>query len=256
MSRAIVVTRPLEQARAFADRLAALGRTAIVFPLLEIRPLEDSSPLRDVLSGLTHYDMVAFVSPNAIEAAFSIMSKWPRQVKIAVMGEGSRQALARHGVTEANATIFSPSDPERTDSETLLQALDPALLKAARVLIVRGESGREFLADALRAAGAEVTQVAAYRRLAPEMDVRKRAQLAALLDSPNDWVVTSSEALRHLARIAREACGESAVVKLQQQRIVCPHVRIRETAVALGFSSIVLTGSGDDKLLAALQSRP
>jgi uroporphyrinogen-III synthase len=214
MSRAIVVTRPLAQARVFADRAAALGRVVAVFPLLEIHPLDDPAPLRDALAGLRSYDMAAFVSPNAIDAVFSVLPDWPRQVKIAVMGEGSRQALEGHGVTDANATICSPSDTERTDSETLLQALDPASLRGARILIARGENGREFLADALRAAGAEVTQVAAYRRKAPEMDEKRRAQLVALLDSPNDWVITSSEALRHLVRMAQDACGGGAVVKL------------------------------------------
>jgi uroporphyrinogen-III synthase len=252
----VVVTRPLAQARPFADRVAALGRNVVVFPLLDIQPLDDATPLRDALAGLRNYAMVAFVSPNAIDAVFSILSDWPREVAIAVMGNGSRQVLARYGVTEPNAVIYSPSDPKRTDSETLVQALDLSSVRGARVLIIRGENGREFLADALRAAGAEVTQVPAYRRQAPEMNDECRTRLTALLDSVNDWVITSSEALHHLVSMAHEVCGESAVVKLQQQHIVCPHARIRETAGKLGFVHIVLTGSGDEQLLAALQSRP
>jgi uroporphyrinogen-III synthase len=34
-----------------------------------------------------------------------------------------------------------------------------------------------------------------------------------------------------------------------------PHARIHETARALGFTRLTLTGSGDERLLAALQSQ-
>jgi uroporphyrinogen-III synthase len=254
IAHSVIITRPLAQADALARRVAALGRDAIVFPLIEIHPLADPAPLLAALADLSSYAMVAFVSPNAIDAVFTVLRSWPREVALAVMGEGSRRALAHHGVTVANATIMSPTDPERTDSQTLLDALDVGALHNKRVLIVRGEAGRELLADALRAAGAQVTQVAAYRRRAPDLDVARRKQLGQLLDSRNDWIVTSSEALRIAMQMAEQACGAAGVAKMQQQTIIVPHVRIQETAQMLGFRHITLTGSGDERLLAALQS--
>jgi uroporphyrinogen-III synthase len=185
---------------------------------------------------------------------FRIVPCWPKQVALAVMGEGSRKALAQHGVNAANATIFSPLDPQRTDSQTLLEALDLPALNGKRVLIIRGETGRELLADELRAAGVLVTQVAAYRRIAPNLDQARRSQLLQLLDAKNDWIVTSSEALQILMRLVEQFAKASGVAKMQQQRILVPHSRIAETAQALGFREIILTGSGDERLLAALQS--
>jgi uroporphyrinogen-III synthase len=44
------------------------------------------------------------------------------------------------------------------------------------------------------------------------------------------------------------------VANLQHQRLIVPHPRIAETARALGFADLTLTGSGDERLLAALQS--
>jgi uroporphyrinogen-III synthase len=255
-NRPVVVTRPLAQAEPLAQRIAASGRNAIVFPLLEIRPLQDDAPLRAALADPAAYAMVVFVSPNAVDAACAIVTEWPRAVALAVIGEGSRQALARHGISDANASIRRPSDPLRSDSETLLQTLDLASLRGKRVLIVRGESGRELLADALRDAGAEVFPVAAYRREAPAMTDARSKQLRAFLASPHDWIITSSEALHVLTRMVRESHGESGVVKMQQQTLICPHARIRETAETLGFHDIILTASGDEQLLAALQSRP
>jgi len=251
--RPVVITRPLAQAMPLAQRVSALGREAIVFPLLEIQPLPDQTQLRAALQDLRNYALAAFVSPNAIDAVFSILSAWPDGVPISVMGEGSRQALAAHGVNAGNAKIISPANRERTDSQTLLEVLDIDALRGQRVLIIRGESGRELLADALRAQGVEVTQVAAYRRSAPALDEARRNQLAHLLDARCDWIVTSSEALRNLAHMAREAAGDAGVAKLQRQRLIVPHIRIAETARLLGFSDVVLTASGDESLQAALQ---
>ncbi|HEX2530205.1 MAG TPA: uroporphyrinogen-III synthase, partial [Burkholderiaceae bacterium] len=109
-------------------------------------------------------------------------------------------------------------------------------------------------ADRLRAAGVRVTQVAAYRRTAPALDQARRMQLRTLLDSRNDWIVTSSEALRILVQMAEQIVDGGGVAKLQQQHIIVSHVRIQETARMLGFRNITLTGSGDERLLATLQS--
>jgi uroporphyrinogen-III synthase len=254
MTDSVVITRPLQQAGALMQGVAALGRKAVLFPLLEIHPVPDRASLQAALDALRDFALVAFVSPNAIDAAFALLKDWPRDVPLAVMGEGSRATLARHGLTSANATIFSPRDADRTDSQTLLAALDLDALRGKRVLILRGETGRELLGDALRSAGAAVTQVAAYRRCAPQLDEARRAQLIELLATDNQWIVTSSEALKILIRMVEQLAGVNGVAKMQHQRLIVPHARIEETAAALGFTRVTLTGSGDERLLAALQS--
>lgn len=254
-TRPVVITRPLAQAKPLAQRVAANGREAVVFPLLEILPLPDQAKLRAALRDVESYAMVAFVSPNAIDAAFAVRKDWPAQLTLAVMGEGSRAALAHHGLTSVNATIVSPADAQRTDSQTLFDVLDIDALRGKRVLIVRGETGRELLADALRENSVEVEQVASYRRVAPVLDQAGRTQLLRLLDCPSDWVITSSEALRILMQMVRQLASADGVAKMQQQNIIVPHVRIAETAQSLGFTHITQTGSGDELLLAALQFR-
>lgn len=254
MNKPVVITRPAAQAGKLAQQVTALGRTAVVFPLLEIHPLPDSTALQAMLADLTPFAMVAFVSPNAIHAAFDHLSQWPSGVAIAVVGEGSRAALAEHGITDANATIYCPRDPLRTDSHTLLEVLDIDALRGRQVLIVRGESGRELLSDALRQHGVSVTQIAAYRRTAPQPNAAMLAQLQYLLDAQSDWIITSSEALRILLAMVERIAGEAGVAKMQQQHLVVPHIRIAEVAQNLCFDNVTLTGSGDERLLAALQS--
>ena len=254
MTNPVVITRPIAQAESLARSVAALGREVVVFPLLEIHPLPDPAALRAALNDLSQYAMVAFVSPNAIHAVFEHILCWPTEVALAVVGEGSRITLAQYGLDASNSTIFYPRDPARTDSQTLLDALDLDALRGRRVLIVRGESGRELLADALRGAGVQVTQVAAYRRAAPDLDAVRSSQLQALLDSPNDWIVTSSEALGILLKMVANIAGNAGVAKMQQKHLIVPHARIAEIASKLHFQHITLTGSGDERLLAALQS--
>jgi uroporphyrinogen-III synthase len=230
----VVITRPRAQAEGLAQAVAALGRTPVLLPLLEIAPLADQSALRAVLAGLDNYALVAFVSPNAIDAALAHLQErlaaWPRQVALAVLGEGSRAALARHGLTEANATIVGPQDPTRSDSEN------------------------ELMAEGFRAAGAEVDVVPVYRRSVPALTPELASTLRGLLLEPNDWLLTSSEALRGLFDLLA-LVDPSLVAKMQQQHVIVPHARIAETAAALGLAHVTLTGSGDERLLAALQSR-
>lgn len=249
----VIVTRPRAQAEALAQRVTELGRTAVVFPLLEIQPLADPAPLRAALQDLADYALVVFVSPNAIDAALAAIERWPPGMQVAVVGEGSRRALERHGITPANASIVQPRNRRREDSESLLETLGLPALRGKKALLVRGESGRELLSDALRAAQIDVTQVAAYRRTAPVLDEAGRAQLRQLLELACDWIITSSEALRILVEMVEQLAGEQGVVKMQQQHLIIPHFRIAETARSLGFGNLTLTASGDESLLGALQ---
>ena len=262
----IVITRPLAQALPLSEKLTKLGYQVAVFPLLEIAPLPEQSELQRVfqaaIAELAGYAMVAFVSPNAIHMAMDELQRqgksWPQAVAIAVMGEGSRAALAQHGIHAANAHIVSPTDPFRTDSETLLRELDLAALAGRDVLILRAQSGRELLADALTEQGINVTQVAAYCRLAASItqpgDSGLSKQLMSLLTPSTVWVVSSSEALRTLKQGCEKIAGATGVVKLQQVNLFVSHQRIAETAENCQFKCIRLIGSGDENLLLALQS--
>jgi uroporphyrinogen-III synthase len=252
----VVITRPLAQATPLAARLLAQSIDARIFPLLDIQPLTDTTALEAIIARLSDYAMVAFVSPNAIDATFAHLVAWPSGVIAAVVGEGSRQALARHGVTEATASIVSPADTLRTDSETLLEVLDLDRLAGRKVLIIRAETGRELLAERLREAGINVEQIAAYRRGAPVLDEERRQQLQTLIATGCDWVITSSEALRHLKSAALEATGAEGWARLQHSRLIVPHERIAETALEMEFTHVTQTASGDEALIRAIQSLP
>ena len=265
----VILTRPTKQSQEFAEQLRLLGRDAEIFPLFEIEMSDAADAivaLDQVLHQLTQFSMVIFVSPNAVDAmmqrASVLQVSLPSTLSLGVMGMGSLAALARYDVTTENTPIIYPRNIEKTDSESFFEelALHPIgeQLRGQRVLLIRGESGRDFLAEALRAIGALVQQVSAYRRVIPELTTARQQRLSELLldaeQLPHTWVVTSSTVLHTMLTWAQQLDLENAVVKMQQQRLYVPHVRIAETAKELGFTSITLTASGDEKLLLALQS--
>lgn len=254
----VIITRPLHQAQNLLERLQQVGRHVVVFPMFEIEHMLENPELDQALCDLKDYALVMFVSPNAVDAFLNRIAdknwQWPSSTAIGVVGAASRQALFKHGIDEAAVRIISPTNTERTDSETLLAELDLTVLRGQKVLIVRADSGRDFFADALRDAQIDVQAITAYRRVIPVFDESKKQELQTYLNESCVWVITSSAVLKTLLTWCSELDCENAVAKMQQQHLYVPHFRIAEVARELGFKHISLSASGDEKLLLALQS--
>ena len=255
----VVITRPAGQSTALAAQLDAAGIATLDFPLIEIVPVEDLAPLHAALVALERYALVVFVSPNAVDYAFAEFdSIWPHALPVGVVGPGSVAALARHGVEAPAYRVISPSagaddDVARFDSEALFAAIDASFgaapLEGKRVLIVRGDGGREWLAERLREGGVEVETVAAYRRLVPEPSIGAWSRVHELLaGEPHAWLITSSEGVRNLDELAHEHLNAGEIAQLKRATLVAPHPRIAQTARGLGFDSITVSGAGDERI--------
>lgn len=246
--RTIVVTRPAAQADALAAAIEAAGGTALRFPLLAIAPVADTAPIEAVAARLDDFDFACFVSPNAVEHALAVVLRargWPAALRAVTVGVSSEKALARHGI----ANVIAPR--ERFDSEALLALpeLAPARVDGRRVVIFRGDGGRELLGDTLVARGATVEYVTCYHRMRPPLDAALlvgRAR-AGTLDA---ITLTSSEGLENLV----EMLGADAAAVLGGTTLFVPHARIAERARALGAPNVVLTGAADAGLMAGLAS--
>ena len=275
-----VLTRPAGQSAQLAAALEREGIAAFDFPLIEIAAAEDDGPLRAALAALERYALVIFVSPNAIDRAFDAAPglNWPASAPIGVVGPGSVAALARRGVAEPTHQVIAPAGAQgsddgngngngngngesnaRFDSEALFAALSERLgiesLRDRAVLIVRGDGGREWLADRLREAGAHIEAVCAYRRVVPTPSAQAWARVRALLQgAPHAWLLTSSEAVRNLDALARAELTAAEHQALLRAPVVAPHPRIAETARAAGFDTITASGPGDARILGALRA--
>jgi uroporphyrinogen-III synthase len=229
----VIVTRPAAQAAEWVDALGALGVDALALPLIGIEPLDDLAPLAAVWQELASHALVMFVSANAVQHLFAVADRaWPAAVLAGSTGPGTSAALRAAGVPAA-CVVEPLASAGRFDSEALWQRLAAREWRARSALIVRGEDGRDWLADQLRGAGAEVRFVAAYRRTLPPWGEQERALLAAAQATPSAflWLFSSSEALRHLRELAPMADWQMA-------RAAATHPRIADAARAAGFGVV------------------
>jgi uroporphyrinogen-III synthase len=157
---------------------------------------------------------------------------WPAGTLAASTGPGTTQALRAAGVPAAQ--IVEPArEPAQFDSEALWQRLRERDWTRARVLVVRGDGGREWLGEQLRDAGAQVEHVRSYRRVTPHWSAEQQALAARALAAPDDavWLLSSSQAVAKLRELLPHASWQRA-------QAWATHERIAEAARAAGFGTV------------------
>lgn len=237
----VIVTRPQPQADAWVARLQAQGVPAVALPLMRI----ESSARFDAEVALAWQTLatqalVMFVSPNAVLAFFAARpagQSWPAGTWAGATGPGTVAALVSQGVAPVQI-LAPPADAPTFDAEALWNhALAGRDWAGRSALIVRGEAGRDWLADTLRRAGANVAALAAYQRAAPEWDGASSALLREIAAEParHVWLFSSSQCVGHL--LAVESPGHS-LGELLDVPVLATHPRIAETARQAGFSHV------------------
>lgn len=247
LGRRILVTRPAAQSATLAQCITDQGGEAVLFPLLEIGPADDLVPLDAAIAHLEDYAMAVFISPNAVEYSVPRVLErraWPSQLLAAAIGPGTTAPLSRYGIDG----VVAPA--ARFDSEGVLElaAFQSERVSGKRVLILRGNGGRELLADSLRQRGAVVGCVTCYRRSAP---LDGTALVSRLRNNALDALtISSSEGLRNLLALLDTEASD----RLRRLPIFVPHPRIAEVATESGLSNVVLTGPADAGILESLCS--
>jgi uroporphyrinogen-III synthase len=243
----LVVTRPRAQADALVAELQARAVDAVALPLIDIRAPADPQPLQQAWQGLQSLHLLMFVSANAVQHFMRLRppgQRWPAGLLAASTGPGTSLALRAAGVSEP--ALVEPLG-EVFDSEALWERLRTRDWKGRRVLVVRGEGGRDWLAEQLGQAGAEVGFVAAYQRVLPQLDPSAQALLDAAREQPAQhlWQFSSSQAVDHLAQLAPggDWAGSSALA---------PHPRIVAALQRLGFGQVRRAAVDAQALAAAL----
>ncbi len=238
----VLITRPAEQAADFAEMVAAARGRPVRFPVLEILGPADKQAVRRQLADLPAVDLLIFVSANAVRYAFPQMPDHiPLELRIAAVGRATARALEEVGL---DPTLIPAS---RFDSEGLLALPELRDVSGWRILIVRGDGGREHLRETLEARGARVEYVEVYRRRIPQ---RNPANLIGHWDSLVDVVtVTSGQILDNLFTLL----GEEGTPLLQDTPLVVPGRRVAELAAARGCARVIVARSAmDADMLAAL----
>lgn len=241
----VLLTRPAEESSALAATLSEAGIFSSSLPLLDIEALPVTAEQHAVFRDLGRYSAVIVVSKPAARLALHLFDQpWPQLPWFSV-GAATAQVLADHGLN-----VHYPSSGDDSEALLALPALREAIARpGARVLILRGEGGRELLAERLREQGASVDYLELYRRLLPAYGagaLMQRIQLERL----NGVVVSSGQGFLHLQALA----GEDWPVVAQLPLFV-PSPRVYEMARAAGAEKVVdCRGASAAALLVALRS--
>jgi uroporphyrinogen III methyltransferase/synthase len=236
--RRIVVTRSREQAGEFVEMLEERGAEAIHAPALRIAPPEDLDTLDAACGAASTFDWIVFTSANAVDyfmrrlLAVSDVREL-KGVRICAIGSSTAERVNRYGIRVDLV-------PEEYHTEALVEALsETSPLAGVRFLLPKADIAREVLADELRASGAHVTEVVAYRTMIASAE-RDGGQdvYRMLLDRQIDAVTfTSASSVRNFVKMLGE---DQAVDLLRTTVVACIGPVTAEAAQQLGIATTVM----------------
>jgi len=246
----LLLTRPAEESQALALTLAEEGIFSSSLPLLDIQPLPVSEENRSIIYNLAAYCAVIVVSKPAARLGLELVDEvWPQppmQDWFAV-GAATAQILDDYGLR-----VFYPEQGDDSEALVALPQLQAAISGYdPKVLIMRGEDGREWLAEQLREQGVAVDYLPLYRRSLPQYPafvLPRRVEAERL----NGLVVSSGQGFEHLRQLAGDTWPQLARLPL-----FVPSPRVAELAREAGAQSVVdCRGASAAALLAALREQP
>jgi uroporphyrinogen-III synthase len=160
----VVVTRAPEQAGELVDHLEELGAEVLLFPMVTFAPPEDCRPLDEAIHALAGFDWILLTSQNAVRFLCERcrmlgvqLAEQKAKPQFAAVGPATAQAVESEGLHIARVA-------SRFRAEELAREMGPKLA-GKRILLPRSDRARPDLPQALRAAGATVLDVIAYRTL-------------------------------------------------------------------------------------------
>ena len=199
----IVVTRAREQAGELSGKLRALGADVVELPVIALRPLDDYTALDNAIASLATYDWLIFTSTNAVEYFLHRLDRSGSDLrslraKICAIGPATRAAVeALH--------LRVDVVPADSVAEGVVDAFRTFAMLGTKVLLPRAAAAREVVPDALRAMGARVDVVDAYRNVIPENAAERAREVFGKPRKP-DWVTfTSSSTVKNLLAVAGAA---------------------------------------------------
>ena len=271
----VIVTRPERDAHRWVEALSRRGVDAIALPLIRIEALGDAASLAQLRAAwhrLPDYAALMFVSASAVAYFFAQRPSLDRGLDVHpdltprfwATGPATAAALLRRGVNPSR--LDAPAaDSAQFDSEALWQVVGGCVRAGERVLVVRGRddparladrgtrssddvgSGRDWLAQSLRAAGVQVDFLVAYCRCAPVLEPPQRALALQAASDGSLWLFSSAQALANLmARMPDQDWSRA--------RALATHPRIAQAARDAGFSVVSESRPGMDDLVASIES--
>lgn len=262
----ILVTRPQPQAAEWVQALREHALDAHALPLIAIEAPVDPAPVADLWRHLARQRLLMFVSPAAVDWFFRLRppgNLWPSGTLAAAPGPGTARQLIEAGAACGlpPSQILSPqADAEQFDSESLWPVLAPLNWHDQSVCIISGGDhqearGRTWLAEKLRAQGAQVHALLCYQRGPGHWTPAQQALARTALAEPGAhlWLFSSSQGIDHLVAAHLRTLTPPVAANWSQARALSTHPRITECARDLGFTHILETRPTLQAVVAALR---
>ncbi|OTA17825.1 Uroporphyrinogen III synthase HEM4 [Xenorhabdus vietnamensis] len=244
----ILITRPAPAGEELVKRLRAIGKSAFSAPLIEIHPGADLPLLSQKLQWLSAGDLVFLLSKNAVHYANKQLTQegqsWPDQ--LSYYGIGKSTSLMFHQYTGLKILYSEQGET----SEDLLQLPTLQKMDNKKILLLRGNGGREVIASTLRIRGSEVDYCECYSRQPVKYNTA---------DFSHHWqqcdiktiVVTSGEMLQLLYNLVTDSDGKAWLLGCD---LIVVSERLANIAQTLGWQTIKVAKSADnDALIQALE---
>ncbi len=227
----VLVTRPRSQATELVNAIENAGGSAFCFPVMEIVALEQNVVAASA-ARMPAPDIVVFVSRNAVEYGI----RYTGGGKIAVIGPATAAAVRSAG----HIVDIQPSGG--FDSEHLLAEPSFQDVAGKNVRIIRGNAGRELLAQELNARGASVEYLSVYERRLPVVSAQTMADLEVRWRKGDITVITvmSVQSLRNLVELLPAWCR----AQLESTPLVTPAGRVLKEALDRFPASRPILASG------------
>ncbi len=259
----VVLTRPEGRNKNLLKLLANRGIEAKELPMLRIALLDEKQQLVEIKQQLTGviqpdleaeykldstFDYALFISANAVEAAAAFCRNyavdWPAELPCLGMGAASYAAIEAQGWKVLNPGTDA-STPESMTSEQLLKQPWSGQLANRRIALVRGERGRELLANVLRQRGALVEAISIYRREAVSYEPAELEARIPIVDDLEQSAVVfaSGEAMENFCSVVD---GSGIKPLLSKLRCLVPSMRVALEARERGFEKIVVADGASD----------
>ncbi|GGC69746.1 uroporphyrinogen-III synthase [Marinobacter halophilus] len=245
--RRILICRPEPEASRLAEVFRSVGANVRLMPLVTREPLPETPERRALLQELNNFRHIIAVSPYAAKLLLDEIEQWWPQMPM---------GLQWYGVGAGTAAVFSKQGlrPRRPTqgwtSEALLALPSLQQLEHEKVLLARGEQGRELIRETLEQRGARISVLPLYRRFRPYYPPE---QVQDNFDrfQPEVIIALSGETLNNLIEI-----GANYHQTLYHALLVVPAERIAEQARSAGFSSLLVPdGLADVDLVTSVASR-
>ena len=244
----VMVTRPEDQAASLCTAIRASGAQVLRWPTIALSEPREPHRARAVVDRLDEFDLAIFVSVNAVQwglAPIQAQQQTLRDLPVLAVGKGTAAALRDMGTCEP----LCPKNSYNSEGLLAMDELSQERVDGRRVLIFKGEGGRELLADTLRKRGAQVTHAEVYRRTKPDSDPRvvashwQRGELDVIL-------VSSAEGLHNLV----ELLGPGLKPRLLDTQLLVVGERVARKVRTLGFqrTPVIVDDLGEGSVVQAL----